>query len=52
MPPRKSDISKVATGDDETPARDLPRDAVNLEVHDSPHCVKTDWMNRMANYKG
>jgi hypothetical protein len=33
MPPRKSDVAKVATGDEGTPAKDqLPRDGINVEV--------------------
>jgi hypothetical protein len=33
MPPRKSDVAKVATGDEGTPAKDqLPRDGKNVEV--------------------
>jgi len=33
MPPRKSDVSKVATGDEGTPAKEPPvREGINLEV--------------------
>jgi len=33
MPPRKSDVSKVGTGDEGTPAKELPvREGINVEV--------------------
>lgn len=33
MPPRKSDVSKAATGDEGTPAKETPvRDGINVEV--------------------
>jgi hypothetical protein len=33
MPPRKSDASKVATGDEGTPVKDQPpREGINVEV--------------------
>ena len=33
MPPRKSDVSKAGTGDEATPAKELPiREGVNIEV--------------------
>jgi hypothetical protein len=33
MPPRKSDVSKVATGDEGTPAKKDKEDGVNIEVN-------------------
>jgi hypothetical protein len=34
MPPRKSDVSKVATGDEGTPAKEpIVREGINIEVH-------------------
>jgi hypothetical protein len=34
MPPRKSDASKVATGDEGTPAKEpVVREGINIEVH-------------------
>jgi len=34
MPPRKSDVSKVGTGDEGTPAKELPvREGINVEVN-------------------
>ena len=41
MPPRKSDASKAATGDEGTPVKDVPpREGVNVEVNDPrfPDC--------------
>jgi len=34
MPPRKSDASKIATGDEGAPAKELPiREGINVEVN-------------------
>jgi len=42
MPPRKSDISKVATGDEGTPAKDPPvRDGINVEDLNLPKSIVT-----------
>lgn len=43
MPPRKSDVSKVATGDEGTPAKKDKEDGVNIEVN-FPGCVNCTFM--------